>query len=62
MKTLRDYIFEKTEEKVYAVQDFTGAILNVFPTKEEADEDVKNWPDDSKAKVVLMNKSEVESE
>lgn len=62
--TLRKYVFEEenTNEKVYVVQDTTGAILNVFTTKEEAEEDVKTWPIDAKAKVVSINKNEIETQ
>lgn len=51
----------EAESTVYAVKDETGAILGVFNTKEEADENLKTWPAESKAKVVTMNKNEVEN-
>lgn len=60
MKDLCEYIME-AESTVYAVKDETGAILGVFNTKEEADENLKTWPAESKAKVVTMNKNEVEN-
>lgn len=58
MKTLKDYIIESAE--VYAVQDNTGAILNVFPTKDEAVKDLKSWPKESEPKVVAMKQSDIE--
>lgn len=59
MKTLTQFIIE-SESKVYAVIDNTGAILNVFPDKAQANDDLKNWPSESKVKVKEMAKSEVE--
>lgn len=61
MRNLKDYInYIMESADVYAVQDNTGAILNVFPTKEEADKDVKNWPDEAGPKVIVMKKSDIE--
>lgn len=65
METLKDYILkninESSDEVVYAVKDETGAILNVFPDKKDADDDIKNWPEESNVKVVTLKKSEIES-
>lgn len=68
MKSLSDYINEaltadqvnEAEDSVFAVKDSTGAILNMFPTKEEADADLKNWPKESGCKVEAVKKSEIE--
>ena len=49
MKDLQTYITE-AEEQVFAVQDMTGAILNVFPTKQEAEDNAKTWPKESEVK------------
>ena len=51
---------ESQEEYVYAVEDVNGTILNVFPTEQEANEDLKNWNSDAEAKVKKMKKSEIE--
>lgn len=60
MKSLKEYINESSEQ-VFAVKDSTGAILNVFPTKDEAEENAKTWPKESEAKVVAMKKDDVEN-
>lgn len=60
MKNLKEYITESTEQ-VFAVKDNTGAILNVFPTKPEAEKNAKTWPKESEVKVVVMKKSDVEN-
>ena len=59
MKDLQTYIME-AEQQVFAVQDVTGAILNVFPDKKSAEDDLKNWPKESEAKVVTMKKGDIE--
>lgn len=51
---------ESQEEYVYAVEDVNGTILNVFPTEQEANEDLQNWNSDAEAKVKKMKKSEIE--
>lgn len=60
MKGLKEYIIEAAEEYVYAVKDTTGAILNVFQTKEEAVADTAMWPKESKVVVVKVKRSDVE--
>ena len=59
MKDLQTYITE-AEEQVFAVQDMTGAILNIFPTKQEAEDNAKTWPKESEAKVVPMKRGDIE--
>lgn len=60
MKSLKDFINESSET-VFAVQDNTGAILSVFPTKQEAQDNLKEWPKVSGAKIVTMKRSEIEA-
>ena len=60
MISLKEYINESSEQ-VFAVQDNTGAILNVFQTKSEAEKNAKTWPKESEAKVVVMKKNHVEN-
>lgn len=60
MKSLKEYIVESADN-VYAVKDNTGAILNIFNTKEEAEADLKNWPTESAVKVVTVKRNEVEN-
>lgn len=59
MKNLQEYVME-AEAQVYAVKDETDAILGVFDTKEEAEDNLKTWPKESNAKIITMKKSEVE--
>ena len=64
MKSLYEYVMEAQDntEYVYAVQDVTGAILNVYTTEEDAEADAKSteWPKAADVKVVKMKRSEIE--
>ena len=53
-------LYESKENDVYAVIDFTDAIQGIFPTREEAEDMIKQMPDDAEAKVKKMKKSEIE--
>ena len=50
MKDLQTYITE-AEEQVFAVQDTTGAILNIFPTKQEAEDNARHGQKNLKQKL-----------
>lgn len=63
MKSLTEFISEHINEAtdmVYAVQDNTGVILNVFDEEEDARADLSNWPAYPGVKVVSIKRSDVE--
>jgi hypothetical protein len=60
MKDLVEYFNEAIDDNVYAIEDNTGAILNVFDLEKDAEDDLKNWPEESEAKVKKMKRSEIE--
>jgi hypothetical protein len=63
MKSLTEYVNERINEAsdmVYAVQDNTGVILNVFDEEEDARADLANWPTYPGVKVVSIKRSDVE--
>ena len=59
MKNLNVYIQEKLGSKVFAIVDETEAILDVFPSKEEADKVAREYPEEAHAKVKEIERSEI---